>query len=465
MNGAKLNARILVVEDDNDLREALCDTLELAGASVHAVGSGEQALAWLAGDYADAVVSDINMPGIDGVELLKAIQIKQPQLPVILITAYGSIGKSVAAIRAGAADYLVKPFAPEALLDALRVHVGGSAAGEDPVTEDIASLQLLQLAKRVAATDSTVLICGESGTGKEVLARYIHRHSPRARQPFVAINCAAIPETMLEATLFGHEKGAFTGAYQSAPGKFEQADGGTILLDEISEMDIGLQAKLLRVIQEREVERVGGRRPIPLNVRIIATTNRNLREEVAAGRFREDLFYRLSVFPIGWKPLRDRPGDIVPIARSLLSHHARKMNRTGVFFDDSALEAMLEYPWPGNVRELDNAVQRALIMQPGQAISGHHLHLDLFGVAEPATLRSDALPTLSMPLEGAAAVPALGKDLKRRELEIIVDTLRSERGCRQKTAERLGISPRTLRYKLAKLRESGTDVDMLAGVA
>ena len=461
MSNPQLKARVLVVEDDPSLREAVCDTLELAGATVHAVGCGEDALQWLERDYADAVVSDINMPGIDGVELLRAIMVRQPQLPVVLMTAYGSIGKSVEAIRAGAADYLVKPFAPEALIEALRPHVAGSAEGDDPVIEDVSSLQLLQLAKRVAATDSTVLICGESGTGKEVLARYIHRHSPRARQPFVAINCAAIPETMLEATLFGHEKGAFTGAYQSAPGKFEQADGGTLLLDEISEMDISLQAKLLRVIQEREVERVGGRRPIPLNVRIIATTNRNLREEVAAGRFREDLFYRLSVFPIGWKPLRERRGDILPIARSLLQHHARKMNRKSVFFDESAEQAMLHYPWPGNVRELDNAVQRALIMQPGQAISGQHLHLELFGPVEAAEVKRESLPTLSAADE---AVPALGQDLKRRELEIIVDTLRNERGCRQKTAERLGISPRTLRYKLARLRESGMDVDVLAGV-
>src|SRR5690606_21197862 len=225
----------------------------------------------------------------------------------------------------------------------------------------------------VAQSDSTVLIVGESGTGKEVLARYIHNHSPRSKQPFIAINCAAIPENMLEAMLFGHEKGAYTGAHSSAPGKFEQANGGTLLLDEISEMDIGLQAKLLRVLQEREVERLGGRKTIKLDVRVIATSNRDMRSEVVAGKFREDLYYRLSVLPLQWAPLRDRPDDIIPLAEKLLHRHALKQNRRGVSLSVSAQQAMLAYPWPGNVRELDNVMQRALILQMGKQIYAEDL--------------------------------------------------------------------------------------------
>ena len=302
----KLNAMVLVVEDDHDLREALVDTLEIAGCSVVQADCAEKALAIIPDQALDMVVSDINMGAMDGLGLLKQIRRQYPQLPVLLITAYGSVSASVEAIRHGAVDYLVKPFKPQLLVETVSRYVGVASvnAEDQPIAVEPSSLQLLQLAKRVAETDSTVLICGESGTGKEVLARYIHQQSVRAQQPFVAINCAAIPENMLEGMLFGHEKGAFTGAYNSAPGKFEQANGGTLLLDEISEMDVGLQAKILRVIQEREVERLGGRKIIDLDVRIIATTNRQLAAEVQAGRFREDLFYRLSVFPLQWLPLR-----------------------------------------------------------------------------------------------------------------------------------------------------------------
>ncbi|HEY5717546.1 MAG TPA: sigma-54 dependent transcriptional regulator, partial [Motiliproteus sp.] len=266
---ATTKGRVLVVEDDADLREALCDTLELAGYDFVAADSGEAALAQLAQQSVEMVVSDVNMGGMDGHALLAQLRQRFPALPVLLITAYGQVDRAVDAIRNGAVDYLLKPFEPEALLQIVARYVDSSLQrgdGVEPVAEEASSRQLLQLARRVAETDSTVLILGESGTGKEVLAQYIHRHSPRAAQPFVAINCAAIPENMLEATLFGHEKGSFTGAYASAPGKFEQANGGTLLLDEISEMDVGLQAKLLRVLQEQEVERIGGRQVIKLDV-------------------------------------------------------------------------------------------------------------------------------------------------------------------------------------------------------
>lgn len=455
-----LNATVLVVEDDNDLREALVDTLEIAGCEVFQADCAEQALSMIPDLALDMVVSDINMGEMNGLQLLKEVRAQYPQLPVLIITAYGSVSSSIEAIRNGAVDYLVKPFKPQLLVETISRFVGVANPNvEDlPVASSRSSQELLQLAKRVAETDSTVLICGESGTGKEVLARYIHQQSPRKEQPFVAINCAAIPENMLEAMLFGHEKGAFTGAYNSSQGKFEQASGGTLLLDEISEMDIGLQAKLLRVIQEREVERLGGKKTIELDVRIIATTNQSLEQAVQEGRFREDLFYRLSVFPLQWLPLRERKEDIVPIAEKLLSGHIKKMGRLPVSLDDSAKTALEEHGWPGNVRELDNVIQRALIMQPNTVISDCHLRLDPFN-STASTLSSFQASADSDISIAPDQSKVLESDLQRREFEIILDTLKNEGGSRKNTAERLGISPRTLRYKLARMRDDGINVD------
>lgn len=459
---------LMVVEDDLDLREALVDTLELAKADVMAVESAESACAALQEYVPDMIITDVNMGAMNGHELLAYVKQKYPQVPVLLMTAYGSITQSVDAIRNGAVDYLVKPFQPQELIDTVHRYVSYDAQcdADEPVAEEASSKQVLQLAQRVAETDSTVLICGESGTGKEVLARYLHNQSSRATGPFVAINCAAIPENMLEAMLFGHEKGAFTGAYSSAPGKFEQADGGTLLLDEISEMDIGLQAKLLRVIQEREVERLGGRKTISLDVRIIATTNRNLLQTVADGKFREDLYYRLSVFPLQWQPLRQRPKDILPIAERLLQRHAKKMNRNVTGFDTQAEQALLAYEWPGNIRELDNVMQRALIMSSDKLISVSALRLDPFDAfSSPAVSHHNVnVPGESIDLD-KSGMNNLDGDLKQREFEIILDVLKDEGGSRKNAAERLGISPRTLRYKLAKMRELGISLDrnVLAG--
>ncbi len=443
---------ILVVEDDRDLREAISDTLELAGFAHATADCAEQALEVLQRKPFSLVVSDVNMPGMNGHELLQEILREHPGLPVVLMTAFGSVTDAVQAMRAGAADYLVKPFEPDALVAVARRFVSGlSEDGEaDPVAEDAASRELFGLARRVAASDSTVLISGESGTGKEVLARYIHRHSNRSSGPFVAINCAAIPENMLEATLFGHEKGAFTGAHASAPGKFEQADGGTLLLDEISEMELGLQAKLLRVLQEREVERIGGRKTISLDVRVIATTNRDLHDDVLEGRFREDLFYRLSVFPLHWHPLRERPADIVPLAERLLQMHAAKMHRPAPELAPEARSALAAHSWPGNVRELDNAVQRALILHNGGEL----------GVAE---FRLDGQPTAASTAVQPAAVAEdsgeLQQDVRSHEFRLIVEAVKNAGGSRKKAAEKLGLSPRTLRYKLARFREAGLDLE------
>jgi two-component system response regulator FlrC len=286
------------------------------------------------------------------------------------------------------------------------------------------------------------------------------------------VNCAAIPENMLEATLFGHEKGAYTGAYSSAPGKFEQANGGTILLDEISEMDLGLQAKLLRVLQEREVERLGGRKTISLDVRVIATTNRDMRVEVDKGGFREDLYFRLSVLPLQWAPLRDRKDDILPLANALLKKHAKKQHRTLVSFTRDTEQTLLNYAWPGNVRELDNVMQRALILQAGDTISATDLGLD-YGISfsQKPTLAGVDLPVAELNSDHGTSVesiypepeesmePALGHDMRRHEFDIIVKTLKQERGSKKNTAEKLGISPRTLRYKLARLRDEGYDLE------
>ena len=434
--------RVMIVEDDADLREALTATLEAAGHDVVTADCGESALTRLERDSVDLVVSDVQMEPMDGVALLEALRRSHASLPVVLMTAYGTIEKAVEAMRLGAAYYLVKPFEARELIETVGRHVRPTPGGNGPVTGDPTTRVLLKVAERVAASEATVTISGESGTGKEVFARYIHRCSPRAGAPFVAINCAAIPENMLEAVLFGHEKGAFTGATSASPGKFEQAQGGTLLLDEISEMALGLQAKLLRVLQEREVERIGGRRTIPLDVRVLATTNRDLRSQVQEGRFREDLFYRLNVFPLNIPPLRERRGDILPLVVNALEHYAAGM-RCVPALTPAAEQKLAGHHWPGNVRELENLVQRTLIMTAADTIDADDLIFEDGGhIAAP----------------GAAADGDLQDDLWQREQQLILEALREGDGSRKFAAERLGISARTLRYKLAKMREAGVDV-------
>ncbi len=365
---------VLIVEDDASLREALTDTLELSGYEVLQAADGKAALALLESRRVGLVVSDVQMQPMDGEQLLREIKRRSPGLPVLLMTAYGMIERAVEAMRAGACNYLPKPFEPETLVAEVARWMlpEGMQAADQPVASDPASRQLLELARRVAGSEATVLITGESGVGKEVLARFIHRHSARAEGPFVAINCAAIPENLLEATLFGYEKGAFTGASAPHAGKFEQAQGGTLLLDEISEMPAALQAKLLRVLQEREVERVGGKKPIALDVRILATSNRDLQAEVQGGRFREDLYYRLNVFPLEVPPLRDRPLDIVPLALRVLQ---RAGQGRALSLAPAAEAGLTAYAWRGNIRELENVMQRAMILAPGAVIEPEHLWL------------------------------------------------------------------------------------------
>jgi len=327
----------------------------------------------------------------------------------------------------------------------------GTLADGDMIAFAEVSRRLANLARRVAASDCTVLITGESGTGKEVLAQFIHRNSPRASHAFVAVNCAAIPENMLEAMLFGYERGAFTGAHASHAGKFEQAQGGTLLLDEVTEMPLSLQAKLLRVLQEREVERLGGRLPIQLDVRVLATTNRNLRAEVGAGRFREDLYYRLNVFPLSTAPLRDRRDDVLPLAMRLLNARCRPGERIPALSADAA-HMLLTYPWPGNVRELDNVMQRALILANGPVIQGEHMQMEAVEAWGDAQNDIAAIPASSHKPQDLSA------SVSQTERETILEALRADNGNRQLVAKRLGISQRTLRYKLARLRDAGVEL-------
>lgn len=438
---------ILIVEDDAGLREALFDTLLLGNYDVVDADSAEAALMVLSSRHVDLVVSDIQMGEMSGLTLLKSIKAKFPNMPVLLMTAYATIDDAVQAMRDGATDYLSKPFAPEVLLNLVgRYAPAQKIESRTPIVADPTSLKLLELSRKVAKSDATVMVMGPSGSGKEVLSRYIHDQSPRCEAPFVAINCAAIPENMLEATLFGYEKGAFTGAIQACPGKFEQAQDGTLLLDEITEMDLALQAKLLRVLQEREVERLGGRKTVKLNVRVIATSNRDLRKAVDAGEFREDLYYRLNVFPIEWRPLVQRPGDIVPLAEHLVNRHASSQGLGTIRLSAAARNKLSQYSWPGNVRELENVVQRALILCENGEIDASDLMID-----EDIQVTIDTTPE-------QVEDNKLGSELRYQEHQIILDTLVSCNGKRKDVAEKLGISPRTLRYKLARMREDGIEV-------
>ena len=471
---------VLVVEDDAALREALTDTLRAAGLNALAAGEASEALRMLESEEIALVISDVQMPGPNGYELLAAIKRRRPDLPVVLMTAYGTIVQAVSAMREGATDYIVKPFDAQALIEMARRQLAMRVMPHELIAVDCESKRALSLARKIAENDATVLITGESGTGKEVYARFIRDHSARAEKPYIAINCAAIPENMLEATLFGYEKGAFTGALGAHAGKFEQAQGGTLLLDEISEMDLGLQAKILRVLQEREVERLGSSRTISLDVRVIATSNRDLPEEVRAARFRADLFYRLNVMSLRLPPLRERRGDILPLARRAIAACARG-NQPLRSLSPGAERKLLQHDWPGNARELTNIVQRAAWLAGGGCIDAADLDT---GPCEAAGSPAAGMPATGSPAAGlpapgspaaASATTApplgapsapppeagLGQDLKERERELILATLRITGGSRKLAAQRLGISPRTLRHKLQQLKASGIAVPRL----
>lgn len=441
---------ILIAEDDQDLLQALSETLTLEGYSVKIANKLSAAVSILNKHDIDLIISDVNFNDEEestletGLDFLNYTRQKVMGVPFLLMTAYAAVDKAVEAVKMGAIDYLVKPFEAEQLINIVKKNTLVKNDDSVFVAIDDESVRIKRLAAQVSSTDVSILIIGESGTGKEVLASYIHHCSPRADKPFVAINCAAIPENMLEAMLFGYEKGAYTGAHTSNPGKFEQAQGGTLLLDEISEMDISLQAKLLRVLQEKQVERLGGKKIIDLDVRILATTNRNIKKEVDEGRFREDLYYRLSVFPITLKPLRDRRDDILPIIESLLYKYRDIAGLTEI--SDAAKKKLISYRWPGNVRELDNVVQRAIVLSNGKLISPEHVYIE----DERVTTQT---------------IEDNKTSLKDSEKSLILHALKEGNGSRKHAAEKLGISPRTLRYKLARLKDEGVEVPSAFGMA
>lgn len=429
------DSTILIVEDDSNLRGALCDTLELAGYTVSSTEHGQEALDKLANEHFGLLLSDLQMRPMSGYTLLKKAKAMMPELPVLLMTAYGTVQGAVEAMHEGASDYLIKPFEADDLLERVQRYIRTSTEQSGMIAVAKSSRDLLTLSRRVADADATVLISGESGTGKEVLARFLHQNSIRNEGPFVAINCAAIPENMLEATLFGCEKGAFTGASQAYAGKFEQAHQGTLLLDEISEIDLGLQAKLLRVLQEREVERIGGRKLISLDVRVLATTNRALRE---------DLFYRLNVFPLHLQPLRERIEDILPLSQQLLERHCLPTARAIPVISADGQKALLNHQWQGNVLELDNVLQRALILQTGSQVTAKDLVFEAMTGVEPSENNDQQKVDKN-----------LSDDLRSHEQRHILDALAKNNCSRRATAAELGISERTLRYKLSRFREEG----------
>jgi two-component system response regulator FlrC len=422
--------RILVAEDDRAMRELLGRILSgLPAVKLTLVADGLAAMARLEHPF-DLLVTDLRMPGADGMQVLELARRRWPQMPVVVLTAFGSIPGAVDAMRLGAFDYLAKPLPdPETLREVARRALSGapSGAGERLVAEDPATRAVIEQARRVAPRDTTVLLLGESGTGKEVIARLVHRASPRADGPFSAVNCAALSESLLESELFGHEKGAFTGAVARHRGRFEQADGGTLLLDEVGETSPAVQAKLLRVLQERTFQRLGGDAELTVDVRLVAATNRDLEQAVREGGFREDLYYRLAVFPIEIPPLRDRPRDILPLCEHFLQLLTRGPDRTAPVITDKAREALLAHSWPGNVRELQNVVERALVLSGGDPIGVGDL-----GLQPPARGKQ----------------PALGGTLKQMERRAIAAALSAEGGNRRKAAKRLGIALRTLQYKI-----------------
>ena len=449
---AKPKGSILVVDDEPAMRLLLSSVLKDEGHDVTVAASGEEALQLIAKRHYQLVLTDLKMPGISGLDLLEQVKRDDSGTAVIILTAFGTVEGAVEAMRMGAVHYLLKPLSnPEELRLSVR-----RVLEEQRVTDEATTLRqateavfpfgeivagdgkmqaVLELGRSVASTDATVLITGETGTGKELMARAIHHWSPRAEQSFVAVNCAALAESLLESELFGHEKGSFTGAVSQRRGRFELAHGGTLLLDEVGEMTHALQSKLLRVLQEGTFERVGGTKTVTVNVRVIAATNRDLQRQVAERVFREDLYYRLSVFPILLPPLRERPADILPLAARILQQANRRFGKRIVGFAGEVPALLQDYAWPGNIRELQNVIERAVILCGEGRITSAHLHL---------------------PLSSPALSPGAPKTLRELEREAILAALAAHKGNRRKSAAQLGIGLRTL---YARLREYGISAD------
>ncbi len=445
---------VVVADDDPSMRAALAETVRRLGYEVLLASDGQEALDLTIKSKPWLLLTDLKMPRLGGLELVKEVVKRSPSTRTVLMTAYGTVETAVEAMKCGASDYVLKPFSTDLLERIIGnlhgigpddpVHADSSSEQRVILSQDPGMIRLLSTVEGVAASQATILISGESGTGKELLARFIHSRSPRAHRPFVAVNCAALPDGLLESELFGYERGAFTGAMMRKQGKFEMAHNGTLLLDEISEMNLGLQAKLLRVLQEREVDRIGGREPVTVNIRVIATTNRNLYREVEAGRFREDLFYRLNVFPITVPPLRERPSDIAFLARHFAKAAATRNALMFTSITEAAVAALQRLTWKGNVRELENAMERAVLLANGGAILPEHVATDL-SAQSPSVVPTPAA-------EGAASDRGNGS-LWEMERELIFQTLARTKDNRTHAAKELGISIRTLRNKLREYRQ------------
>jgi len=444
-----MQERVLIVDDEEQMRDLLAKILEKNGFQVSMAGDGNQALALLEKEPVDLVVTDVRMPGMDGMEALKAIKELSPEVVVIIMTAFGSIDQAVQAVKEGAYDYISKPFKIDEMLltikkaleerylrhevTALRHELRTRYHFENLIGKSRAMQEVFTLIEQVASSRSTVMVYGKSGTGKELVARAIHYNSLRAPRPFVAVNCAAIPSELLESELFGHEKGAFTGAIATKVGKFELANGGTLFLDEVGSMRLDLQAKILRALQEREIERVGGTRTIKIDVRVIAATNRDLKKAVEEGTFREDLYYRLNVVPITLPDLKDRQEDIPLLANHFLQKFAQESNPNIREISKEAMGILMSYPWPGNVRELENVIERAVTLGRGCAILLSDLPPHLAGGAGP--------------VERALAEEASLEELERDYIEAV---LRRTKGHQIRAAAILGIDRRTLYRKIRR---------------
>ncbi len=438
-----MSKHVLIVDDEEGMRVALEANFHRRGWTVQTAAGVAEALAKFRSRPARLVVTDMRMPDGDGLQVMQGVRQHAPETPVILLTAYGSVPDAVLAIKEGACDYFQKPISFDQLEAAAHRFIGATAEPRvhpayTGVGQSAAFRNLIARAERVAATDADILLEAESGTGKELLARVIHKASSRANGPFVAVNCSAFPDNLLESELFGHVRGAFTGAAISKPGKFELADGGTLLLDEIGEMPLTLQPKLLRVLQEREVDRLGDTRPLRVNVRVIATTNRQLRAQVEEGKFRADLYYRLNVVPLSIPPLRDRAEDILPLAEHFLRKYEPK-NKQGLYRLAPELATQLQaYDWPGNVRELENFMRRALALATG-TILGPQFIENTYATAAAAGAGPSSKQSVAL---------QSGHTLQAVERELLEKTLASTDGNRTRTAELMGVSLRTVRNKI-----------------